>query len=141
MILKKIVNEGKIVVEQDQPAEEEIKVDAAVEEVPEIAAEAAPEADFSEFTVVLNDLVKQTWDLINGTNGALSTLDYYYQDEAQQEAKENITKILNEVIDNCTINVGMIYKALELISSKVSDLIKTGSEQAEQITAEQPAEE
>lgn len=124
---------------EEVKAEEEVIEEKPAEEPVE---NVAPDQELSTaFTATLNELVKHSWDLINEANGALVSLDYYYQDEEHQDMKSDISKILNEIIDNDTINVGMLYKALELVSSKVSDLIKTGTEQAEEITAEKSAEE
>lgn len=127
--------------EEDLPdveIEKEIEITEPEKEPKEIVAEVAetetnidiPEKlEQKAFSEVLNHLVDQYWNLISSLNSSWATFNLDYKDKN----KEDILKIVQELNDQATIGVGMLYKAIDLISSETTDLIDQGMEKAEEI--------
>lgn len=99
---------------------------------PEEIEKPSEEIITNAFEQMINDSIKQHWDTISNLNAIIATLDFDYK----EANKEDIQKIMNELVDQTTINVGMLYKVLELVSGKTSDLIDKGVEKADDIVDE-----
>lgn len=77
----------------------------------------------------VNNLIQTTWDLISNINAVSTTFDFDYN----QDNKEEILSILNAMVDDITINIGMLHKVSELIDLKTIELLDTGKDKAEEI--------
>lgn len=75
---------------------------------------------------LITDITKKYWDIISQINSAIATFNIDYNDDS----KEQILKILNEVVDDTTVVVGTLYGVTELIDSKQNELIDKGKEKA-----------
>lgn len=102
--------------------EEEITVKEPIEEV-------KPEIEESAFSQMILDAIQHEWDLISQINSIIATIDYDYK----EDNKDDVLKILNEINDDSTINVGMLHKVSELISEDTANLLSSGIEKAEEI--------
>ena len=116
-------------IEDEKPVSEE-PVEAPVIEEPH---QDVPEAVFSD---MINSAIQKEWDFISQINSLIATFDFDYK----EENKEDITAIFNQLLDDTTINIGMLHKAAELVSSKQAELMDAGEEKAEQIISE-PAQD
>ena len=118
-------------IKTDEPAEEPVE-DKEEQEVNEPQINDVPKdsemADIG-FNDMINSLIKQLWDDVSLVNSFIVTIDERYQGDN----KENLKAILNDIVDDLTIDVGMSHKALDLISTKVNDLIDAGQKRAEEI--------
>ena len=116
--------------EAEKASQEEINV-----EVPEVEVsteEPQPQIQETAFSDLINSVVKQEWELISLLNGTIASFNFDYKDEN----KEDIIAILNQIVDDTTINIGMLHKANELISTKSASLLNAGEEKAEEIISE-----
>lgn len=77
---------------------------------------------------LINDLISREWELINEYKSIIATLELDNQEE--------LITILNSVVDEKTIQLGMLNKAVELLDDSSIDLMKQGEEKAEEILAE-----
>ena len=114
----KLIKEEKvkvepIPVEAEQPKEEEVD--------DKIAAVACEEA--------VSNLMRQAWDFISNVNSVIATLELNYK----EPVKEDILAILAAVVDDSTINIGMIQKITNMMNIKKVDLLDAGETKAEEI--------
>ena len=86
--------------------------------------------------LIINSLIKAEWEVISELNSVLATIKLSYS----KENKEDIEKILNSILDDHTIDVGMLYKVYDLLGNKTSDLLDAGAEKAEEIISEPAAD-
>lgn len=92
------------------------------EEIDEkIAATACEEA--------VNSLTQQAWDFISNINSVIATLELNYK----EAAKEDVIEILNALITDSTINIGMLQKATNLMNIEKIDLLDAGEDKAEKV--------
>lgn len=103
--------------------------------------ETDPEVEENAFKTSVGDSVNglsnQCWEFISNVNGLIATIDFNYSGDNKEEIKE----ILNSLVDDATISVGMIEKASELLDAQKSDLINSGREKAEEIIADHPTDD
>lgn len=102
----------QIKTEEPQPKEIDAK----------IAAVACEEA--------VNNLMQQAWDFISNINSVIATLELNYKEDA---IKKDVIEILNAIIDDNTINIGMIQKVINLMNIKKVELLDAGEQKAENI--------
>lgn len=116
---------------EETPEPIDVISETPVEPVPAISEphEDVPE---SVFTDMINDVIQKEWEFISQVNSLIATFDFDYKGDN----KEDLTTIFNQLIDDTTINVGMLHKAAELVSSKQAELIDAGEEKAEQVISE-----
>ena len=117
------------VAEVDVPAE-----DAEVPAEPiEVPAESDVEAARKDVAMgdQVNSLVNSVWDLISNINGTISMFEL----DSDKPEKASIIEILNNVVTDLTIDIGMLNKARELVDSEKAELIDKGEQKAEQIVA------
>ena len=104
--------------------------------------ETDPEVEENAFKTSVGDsingLSNQCWEFISNVNGLIATIDFNYN---SGDNKEEIKEILNSLVDDATISVGMIEKASELLDAQKSDLINSGREKAEEIIADHPTDD
>lgn len=105
----------------------EVAVDDAVVIEPEKPSE---EVVNSTYESMVNELVNHQWDIINNASGIIANLE---SETETKFNKEDVIKLLKQLIDDTTINVGLVTRISELIDSKKSDLMTTGIEKAEEI--------
>ena len=121
---------------------EEEHVEEPIAEIPEEPVEAPaieePHAEVPEsvFTDLINSAIQKEWDFISHINSLIATFDFEYKGDN----KEDLTSIFNQLVDDTTINIGMLHKAAELVSSKQAELMDAGEQKAEEIISE-PAQD
>lgn len=122
---------------EDIPAPEGVTFDLSngegePEEVTIKAEEPSEQVQQNAFSDLINAAIQKEWDIISQINSLIATFDFEYKDEN----KDDITAILNQLVDDSTINVGMLHKVAELVSTKTSELLDSGEEKAEEIISE-----
>lgn len=122
--------------------EEQIKP-IAIDEISTPDAPAA-ESEIPEAVVVnacqdlINGLTQAAWEFISSVNSAIATIEYDFKNE---ETKSEIIELLNTIVDDSTINIGVLHKVFSLINGEKSDLIASGEEKAENIISSSEVEE
>ena len=103
---------------------------------PSPAQPAAPSQDAVDPKVVavaceesVNTLMQQAWDFISNIKSVIATLDVNYIGDS----KKDILELLNTIVDDSTINVGVLQKITDLMNSKRVDLLDAGADKAEAI--------
>lgn len=128
--------------EAEEEHEEEHVEEEPLNEIPEEPVEAPaveePHADVPEsvFTDLINSAIQKEWDLISHINSLIATFDFEYKGDN----KDDLASIFNQLVDDTTINIGMLHKAAELVSSKQAELMDAGEQKAEEIISE-PAQD
>ena len=102
--------------------EEKALGDEEISETPENIVENA-------FADQVNNLINIAWSYIAEINSTIATLDYDYN----RDDKEQIKSILDNVVNDLTINIGMLNKASSMIDRDQENLIDQGVEKAEKI--------
>lgn len=92
-------------------------------DIPEIALKNACQD-------MINDLIQTSWELISSINSTIATIEFDYK---QKENKNEIIELLNSIVDDSTINIGILHKVFELLNSEKANLLASGEEKAEQI--------
>lgn len=83
----------------------------------------------------LNMLVQNIWATISDIKSIITSMK---DDGIKIEQEENIEKILNLVIDDFTIDLGMVTRASSLLDSeKAALLMNQGTQKAEEVIAEE----
>lgn len=114
---------------------EDVEKEVNTEEVPETASqaeEAKPEIVETVFSDMINNAIQEQWNIISTLNSIIATFDFDYKGEN----REDILTILNQLVDDSTISVGMLHKISELVSTKVTELVTAGENKAENIISE-----
>lgn len=133
--LEKLVEGGKKTnITEDVDEEEEVKDEISVDEIPDVAPEEpiVVSNEINDYGDMLkgsiNTLVSLVWDIIN-------TAKEVTKDPSFAGGYPEVMEIINKFIDEETINVGMLNKALEVVDSSSVDLMKQGEEKAEEIVS------
>ena len=79
------------------------------------------------YLAALNNVLNATWDIISELNSVIAT------SEVANDCpnKEDVKNILNTIVDDTTITIGMLNKAIELVNPKFGELINQGENKAE----------
>ena len=79
------------------------------------------------YIAALNNVLNATWDIISELNSVIAT------SEVANDCpnKEDVKNILNTIVDDTTITIGMLNKAIELVNPKFGELINQGENKAE----------
>ena len=119
---------------EGEPKEVTIKAEEPVE----APAIEEPHADVPEsvFTDLINSAIQKEWDFISSINSLIATFEFEYKGDN----KEDLASIFNQLVDDTTINIGMLHKSAELVSSKQAELMDAGEQKAEEIISE-PAQD
>ena len=107
--------------------EEPIVVSTEEETIEEPAQDVVNNA----YARIINDAIQSKWYNIDNLKSIITTIDsgeYGYL-----QSSEEVVAILNEIIDQETVTIGMLTKASELIDDTNNDLMKQGEEKAEEI--------
>lgn len=124
----------KLLLEED---ELDIEVPAEVtEEEPEIEELPSMEIVKNAFTDSVNGLITDGFKSISDATALISTME----NEKVEFDKEAVKTIISKFVDETTINIGLLTKALELIDGKQTSLMNDGIAQAEDLIAEEPDE-
>lgn len=79
---------------------------------------------------IINNLIQSAWNFVSEVNSTIATIDYDFKDE---KTKKEIIELLNTVVDDATVNIGILHKVFELLNSEKADLLNSGQEKAEEI--------
>lgn len=100
--------------------EEEIEEESVIDE----------ETKNASLVALLNDTINKEWDELNVLNSTLATMKY----EAPE--KEDVISILDNIITEKNIHIGMLTKALSLLNPETQELMDAGVEKAEEVISE-----
>lgn len=126
-----------IAIEVDESLKEENLPDVELEEPITISdtkfelEEPSEEVVLNANVGLINDLISREWELINEYKSIIATLEL--------DKQEELIAILNSVVDEKTIQLGMLNKAVELLDDDSVELMKQGEDKAEEILAETEA--
>lgn len=120
-----------------EPVNEPLPVEEPmVNEVPaEIPVEQPTENDVEKQIIlnVLNDEINSSWQ----KRDRILTLADNAERLNDNVNKEAIKKVLNEIADDVTINIGIMYKVIQLINPDLSILLDKGQTKAEETLLKQ----
>ena len=126
----------KLTLNEDDAIEE--LPDAAIEEpivvsteVEDEIVEPTQEVVNNAHARIINDAIQSKWYSIDNLKSIITTIES--EEYGDLPAKEEVIAIVNEVIDQETMSIGMLTKASELIDDKNNELMKQGEEKAEEI--------
>ena len=108
--------------------EEEPIVDAVPEEIPE-------EVAVSAYTDMLQDLLRKQWDVINSADSIIATIS---AEEATGVNNEDVKAILKKFVEETTVSIGMVTKALGVVDPSQEELMDQGVEKAEEVINQEP---
>lgn len=78
---------------------------------------------------MIQSLINDCWSFITNANGVIATLEF--NNEAIGDV-ESVKTLLNDVVDQTTINIGILHKVATMVDSNTAELIATGENKAEQ---------
>lgn len=87
---------------------------------------------------IVNNLIQSAWNFISEINSTIATIEYDFKDE---KTKKEITELLNSIVDDTTVNIGILHKVFELLNSEKANLLASGQEKAEEIIHSTNSEE
>lgn len=122
-----------------EPEEATLVLDTPVEDV--VVAEepnVEPDVVTNAYTDMLQDLLRKQWDVINSADGIIATLS---QEESDVVNKEDIKAILSKLVDDTTVAIGMVTKALGVVDPSQEELMNQGVEKAEEVINQEPIKE
>lgn len=129
MLKLKMIKEETIKPISVEEASEEVadmpEVEVDKEEIPQHIIENACQD-------LINNLTQEAWNFISSVNSSIATIEDGLKNE---ETKKEIIELLNTIVDDATINIGILHKVFSLINSNKADLIASGEEKAEDIIA------
>ena len=99
--------------------------DVAIEE-PKVDQEIVDNAMAS----LLSNEVASTYSRIDSLKSIVATIS------TEMPERDDITSILNQIIDECTMHIGMLQNAADRIDGKTDALIDAGDESADAIAEE-----
>lgn len=111
----KLLKEETEIVEPEQTATAEVEVDTKIAKV------ACEET--------ITHLMQEAWDFISNVNSIIATLDVNYK----EDSKDDVIELLNAVVDDTTISIGVLQKITNMMNSKKVELLDAGEVKAEEI--------
>ena len=142
------MNKRRFILKEDID-EEPIPLDISFEEVPtevqaleepviEILPEEVPEeVAANAYTDLLQDLLRKQWDVINSADSIIATMDA----QETEVNTEDVKAILNKLVEDTTVSIGMVTKALGVVDPSQEELMDQGVEKAEEVISSEPIEE
>lgn len=112
------------------PVPNNSNTDTGNQEIPEHVIQNALETES-------NAIIQNIWALISNINGLSASLDFDYKDSN----KEDIKEILESMVNDLTIDIGMMYKIISIINNKTTELIDDGKQKAEELITSDETEE
>lgn len=106
-----------------EPAEP-FEQDEVVDEVQEVQP-ISNEVVNVVYSTTVNELIQSSWKGIAEVNSVINTIEL--EDNCPQ--KEELINLLNLIVDNMTVNVGILHRTLNLINPKTGELLSIGQEQ------------
>lgn len=97
---------------------------------------ASEEVVVNAYSGLLQDLLRKQWDVINSADGIIATLDA----EAADVNKEDVKAILQKLVDDTTVSIGMVTKALGVVDPSQEELMDQGIAKAEEVIETIPEE-
>ena len=92
--------------------------------------QVSDEVKSNGFIDMLSYEVSEVYNSISSLKSVLTTLD------SELSNRDDIKDILNTIIDERTIHIGMLQKAIDLLSDDHKELLDAGEEKAEAIASE-----
>lgn len=77
----------------------------------------------------MNDLIQEAWGFISNINSSVMMLDMDYK----ESNKSDIIELLNTIVNDLTINIGVLETCGSMIDNNADELIASGKEKAENI--------
>lgn len=93
------------------------------------------EEDANALYALLSGALGRKMDEIDEVKSLIATFGYYGEDRFG-----DVIKILNGMLDDDTIHLGMYQKSLELLNPDMQDRMEAGKDKAEEIIGEEPKE-
>ena len=62
---------------------------------------------------IVNNLIQSAWNFISEVNSTIATIEYDFKDA---KAKKEITELLNSIVDDSTVNIGILHKVFEYLA-------------------------
>lgn len=84
----------------------------------------------SALVSMLNDTINKEWEALNNINSNIATIKY------EDPNLSDVIEILNTLVTEKTIHIGMLTKALSIIDNENQQLMDAGVEKAEEIISE-----
>jgi len=84
----------------------------------------------------INMLTKRLWDFIADINSVITTLESSYN----ADRKADVLQILDTILNDSTINIGMLQKIMSIMNDKTAMLIDSGEDKAEKIVSNADSE-
>lgn len=118
---------------------EAILLEEPIDELPSVKLDAPitieePQVDETikenAMASIISNEISSTYMSIDSIKSAIATIS------SEMPEREDIIAILNQIIDDKTISIGMLQKAVDLIDGKSENLIDNGNEAAEIISHE-----
>lgn len=122
-----LVMSDEEVTEINEPFEE--NEPNGTEEEPKEETDVNSEVESIAYSGMINQLIQNKWNMISEVKSIIATMESSYEDAN----KENIQNILNNIVDDITINIGMLHKVITLFDNNSSNLLQSGQEKAENI--------
>lgn len=105
---------------------EEEKVEIEVEAPKEDSTPNPPTLEHMGVATLINSLIQDEWQAIQGYNDAVATL-------ASEGISEDIIAVFKDIVDEENIHVGQLQKALETVSPNAESISKGEKEGEEQL--------
>ena len=103
----------------------------------ETEQEVPQETVVNAYSGLLQDLLRKQWDVINAADGIMATIDT----EEADINKEDVKAILQKLVDETTVSIGMVTKALGVVDPDQEELMNKGVEQAEEVISQESTED
>ncbi len=99
------------------------------EDIEEISVVDEPSEEVKKASLVqmINDSINSEWDALNRIKSNIATL------ESEAPEQEEVKNILNSILDEKIIHIGMLTKVLSLLDNKTQVLMDAGVEKAEEV--------
>lgn len=127
------IEEKTEIPETDATIVEPIAVEEVKNEIEEVVDSKEAELEVLDRKNGLKEMTKgvtnQVWDIISNINSVIATIKYDFK----EDEVEDIIKIFNELIDDLTIDLGMLSKISNILDSRTVELMDKGEEKAEEI--------
>lgn len=112
---------------------EAILLDEPIDELPPVAISPTeieePKVDDSikenAMSSIIANEISSTYNSIDSIKSIIATIS------SEMPEREDVIAIMNQLVDDKTIHVGMLQKAIDLIDGKTNELIDNGIEAAE----------
>ena len=107
----------------DEPIDELPPVEVSPTEIEEPKVDT--EIKNNAMSSIIANEISNTYTSIDSIKSIIATIS------SEMPEREDVISIMNQLVDDNTIHIGMLQKAMDLIDGKSSELIDTGAEAAE----------